>query len=337
MMALRPHICDLQHRLARDLLLDVQIEILHVRRPDVLLEAESIALKIASRGWREYRGTGYDRACRRGLRENWIWSHIVISWAGIKIGRIWQVGQNHVLREGVEEQAVSGAEHRFPLPSNIPCHADAGGTIPVVRLIKVDQPALSHLGECEGSAPCGRSFARDVAEQIVLLADHAEVVPAQPIVQSQPWGDAIIVLQVEAVAPFGCVAERVPEILKTAVHVACEEILQWSRVGIQPTSFEIQHPAEVLVKVLLNGRAVKIETKLEIVSVHLPGKIVKHLVVAVHTVPRNAARRAKLCVPADIHDRQTRVCGPGIQANRAGLKTLVCGEKSLGEPVPADP
>jgi len=60
-------------------------------------------------------------------------------------------------------------------------------------------------------------------EQVVLLADDAEVIPAHAIVQSQTIGPAEAVLHVEAVVIF----ERMPRTVSlryfAAIRVTCQE------------------------------------------------------------------------------------------------------------------
>src|SRR5579862_4458283 len=107
MMTLRSNIRDLHNHLARDLLLEVDVEILHIRRLDVTVETEGIALIRASCRRRVYRTTRNNGPAHGAGRENCCRSNVVIRRPRIKERRIRQVAENHVLREGVKEDAVS--------------------------------------------------------------------------------------------------------------------------------------------------------------------------------------------------------------------------------------
>src|SRR6202451_4005586 len=142
MMALRSYIPDLQHGLACELLLEVQVVVLHIRSLDVAVEAENVALKAASGRRRVHRTAGNDGAAGRARRKNRLRSYVVVCRSGIKERCIRQVPQNHVLREGVEEHAPPGADHRFTLAAHVPSHTDTRGTVPVARVVTLAQSRL---------------------------------------------------------------------------------------------------------------------------------------------------------------------------------------------------
>src|SRR5207253_9387549 len=77
-MSLGSYIAHLQHGSARDLLLDVQIVVLHVRCLDVAVEAEGIALKTARCGRRIDRTAGDDSPANRARRQNCCGPNVVI-------------------------------------------------------------------------------------------------------------------------------------------------------------------------------------------------------------------------------------------------------------------
>src|SRR5579872_5479434 len=338
-MALRSHISDLQHRLAGNLLLDVQIVILHVRRVLFRSEGEHVAFETTSRRRRVHRAAGHDGPAHGTRRENWRRSDVVIRRSRIKERRVRQVPKDHVLGERVEEDSVTGADHGLAFRAHIPRQADARSKIFLVWVIQAAQPWLSDLRQGKVSGSQGpRRKACYVAEQVVLLADYSEVVPAQPIIQRQASPDLVIVLGVETEVVFKCVASRVAKILKTAVHIAREKVLQWSRVAAQqPGSTEFQSAPEVLVEVLLYRGAVEVDAKLYVVPSSLPRKVVEHLVVAVYTVTRNAAGRAELSKAPHKNDRQTLIgcAGACIESDRTGLETLIPWEKPFRKAIPS--
>jgi len=87
------------------------------------------------------------------------------------------------------------------------------GEILVIRIVETAQTGLTDLGESKGSS--GQVKVCDVAEKVVLLADDAEVVPAKPIIKSQPWSYAIAVLGIKAKVVLVGVASRVSKVLET--------------------------------------------------------------------------------------------------------------------------
>src|SRR5208282_373608 len=103
---------------------------------------------------------------------------------------------------------------------------------------------------------------------------------------------------------------------------------------------------EIVVEFRLRHRgAMEIDAELYVVLVHLPGKVVEGLVVAIDTVPGNAGRGAELGNSTHKHVRQARIGRPrsGAQAeagcrthaNGTGVKILIEGIESFGKTVPA--
>src|SRR6476619_2475747 len=100
-MSLRSYISNLQHSLAGELLLDVEVVILHVGRFDVAVESKSIALEGATSGRREYRTARDDRGAqgiaardRRVTKtrgQDWGRPNVVVCRSGIEKRRVWQV------------------------------------------------------------------------------------------------------------------------------------------------------------------------------------------------------------------------------------------------------
>src|SRR5581483_8880304 len=129
-------------------------------------------------------------------------------------------------------------------------------------------------------------------------------------------------------------ARGVSEILESAIHRSGQEILQRTSGG---AAIEFQSTAEVLVEILLDRRAVIVGAELYVVLINLPGEIVEHLVIAVDTMTRNAARCSELSKAAHQNDRQSRIrrAGSGVQPNRAGMEALVGREESFAEAIPA--
>src|SRR5260370_578413 len=139
----------------------------------------------------------------------------------------------------------------------------------------------------------------DVAEKIVLLLHHAEVVPAQPVVERKPRCYTETVLNVETKIVLIRVAGRIPEVLETAGHISREKVLQ--RIASE-TSVEFQPSTEVFIEILLHRSPVEIDAKLHVVLVELPGEVVEDLIVAVDPGTRDTAGRPQLRHTADQDD-----------------------------------
>src|SRR5579859_7695127 len=95
-----------------ELLLDVEVVILHVGRFDVAIEGKGVALVVAACCGCEYGAAGNDRAadCSRRIDRlgggEWI-----VGRTGIAIGRIRQVAESHIVRERVEEHTKTCADY----------------------------------------------------------------------------------------------------------------------------------------------------------------------------------------------------------------------------------
>src|SRR6266851_10381617 len=151
-MPLRSHVADLQYNLVGDLLLDVQVVIFHVGRFDIPVEGENIALRTAGAVW--YSINGYPRLNRPVERQgercllDGVGSNIVICRPGGVKRRVWQVAQEHVLREGVKKHSVAAANDRLAVSENVPGDAGAGCKVLVVGIVEFGQSTgHAHLDE----------------------------------------------------------------------------------------------------------------------------------------------------------------------------------------------
>src|ERR1700730_2990968 len=90
-MALRSNVTDLQHNFARNLLLDIQVEVFHIGGLDILVECEDVAFgRDAARrndgaGWSVVNGTRADASVHghieQGLLDR-VWLNVVIRRSG---------------------------------------------------------------------------------------------------------------------------------------------------------------------------------------------------------------------------------------------------------------
>lgn len=220
------------------------------------------------------------------------------------------MSQSHILREGIEEEAETAPDHGFFLACYVPCGTDAGSKVRLVGVIKLVQPWLADLRKGKGIV--SRVQIGDGAQQVVLLADHAIVIPAQTVVNGKTRGNAETVLSVESEVVFEGVAYGVTGILESTVYGAREEIGE---------IVECQLASEVLAEVLLNGCAVEIDTDFDVMLVQLPREVVENLNVAVDAVARGAGAGPKLGKGATVdgYDRQSAIgeSGAGIETDRA--------------------
>src|SRR5580704_4191943 len=324
-MTLGSDVADLQHHFAVELLLDVEVEVLHVRRLDVAIEAEGVAFIGAASILRTVHGLARDDGSAIGARgDDRVWSDVVVSGSGIEEWCVGQVAEHHVLRESVEEHAPSSADDSLAFAGRIPGSAQARGKVGVDRIVEAAQSGLSDLGESEGSGAWVGRNAGDVAEQVVLLADDAEVVVAEAVVEGEARGGSEAVLNVKAKTIFKGVTSRVASVLEAVGDIAVQEVLQ-TRDDLGATArqllrrvFETKAPAEVLIEVLLDGGAVKVETEFHIVLVELPGEVIDDLVVAVDAMARDAGSGTQLSKVRssgrDQDDRQARIKRTGAIA-----------------------
>src|ERR1700742_632796 len=63
-------------------------------------------------------------------------------------------------------------------------------------------------------------------EEVVLLTDHAEIIPAQPVVEGQPLRDAPVVLEVQSVVVFVGVAVGIAGSGVTAIGDTREKVIE---------------------------------------------------------------------------------------------------------------
>ncbi len=339
-VALRSNVPHLQYCLAGELLLEVQVVVLHVGGLDIAVEAKDVALKAARGRGRKERAPEADRPAHHARRKNRIGTNIVVGRAGIEERRIGQVAKRHVLREGVEEQAESGAHHRSTFSRYVPRSAHARRKVLLVRIVKAAQARLTHLRE--GEATAGEIKTRHIAQQVVLFLDDAKIIPPQTIAKCQPRGCPETVLHVETEVVLVGVAGGVSEILEAAIHESLQKILD-GRTCLAPV--ETQPSAEVLVEILLDRCTVIINAELNIVFVHLPGKAVEDLVVAIDAMARQAAGGAELSNSTHQHDGQAgiertaaiaqRSISRRAKSNRAGVEILVRREEPFRKAVPA--
>src|ERR1700757_4346883 len=153
-MSLGSNIRNLNGGLTRDLLLDIQVIVLHVGSLDIAVEGEHVALEAIR--WRArsrvQRAAGSNRVAGETRIKNRIRADVVVGRARIEKGRIREMAEHHVLGEGIEEHAESGPDYRLPFSSCIPCSADARGEVLFVRVIEAAQSRLAHLRKGEVTA-----------------------------------------------------------------------------------------------------------------------------------------------------------------------------------------
>src|ERR1019366_677323 len=196
-MALRSDVTDLDHGFARELLLDVEVVVLHVWCLDFAVEGEDVALVAAAAdiGGRKHRLLGRNDSTIHAARINWSRANVVISRTRVEVGREGKMAEHHVLREGIVEHAKARPDYGLPFSGDIPCEAGARGKIFLVWVVELAQARLTHLREGEGVAD--RIEIGDIAEKVALFLDHAVVVPTETIIQSQSRRQVEAVLGIE--------------------------------------------------------------------------------------------------------------------------------------------
>src|SRR5262249_2919200 len=125
-------VADLEHGFAGDLLLDVQVEVLHVRRANVGVDDEEIA-KAAEAGvdgvslgnLTDSTALGKRSATRARVRRT-----------GAEAAVPGQVAEKHVLREGVVEDAPAGADHGLAVAGEVVGEGEAGSEVVAVWVVE---------------------------------------------------------------------------------------------------------------------------------------------------------------------------------------------------------
>src|SRR5690242_11722809 len=129
--------------------------------------------------------------------------------------------QEHILRNCVVEQPKSGPQHGLAAAEYVPSNTGARAEILVIRLVEPRKRGRSHLRLGPGSCVGRRVKAghQKIAEQIVLLRDYAEIIPAKPIVQGDPRRQVEAILNIPAIIVLERVASCVARVLESAVDI----------------------------------------------------------------------------------------------------------------------
>src|SRR5580704_347152 len=206
-MPLRTYIPNLQHHLARNLLLHVEVVVLHIRSWKIPVNRENVTARRTARCF-EYRRAWCDRAddSHGGNRRR---PCGVVANAGTEDAVIRQLTEKHILGDAVEKHSPTCADYRAAFAKGIPSHAQARREVLVVRLIHRAQPWLAQLRQRYGL--CYRVKRSDVGEQAVFLADDAIIIPAQPEIESESRTYLPSILSIQAVIVLVGMPNRVAE------------------------------------------------------------------------------------------------------------------------------
>jgi len=197
-MALGTHIANLRHHSSGQLLLDIQVVVLHVWSAYVSVEGKGIALEIARGRIPKYRCSRDHRSANYTCGENGRRSDWVISRPGIEERCIGEMSEEEILGKRIVENAETTAHNCLTGAENVPGRAHAGCKIPVIRVIKLVQSRGPYPRQSKG---CGGGVeTSDVTEQIVLLGDHPKIVPAHTEIERKAGGCPIAVLNKKTVA-----------------------------------------------------------------------------------------------------------------------------------------
>ena len=197
-VALRTDVPDLQHHLARKLLLQVEVVILHVRRGKVAVYRKNVPGRGARwshkcRNSRKYRSGRADRGNRVRTRG-------IVSYSWTKLAVVRQFTKKDVLGNGVKKESPSCAQHGAALAEGIPSHTDARREVFVVRFVYLTQAGLTQLRQSDG-LPDWIEI-RNVGKEVVLLAYHPVVVPAESVIERQSWDRVKTILYIQSIIIF---------------------------------------------------------------------------------------------------------------------------------------
>ena len=155
-------------------MLNVEIEVLYIRRAHLGIDGEEIALRTVA-GVHGRLGIEGRTADRSGRQRVWPKARISRTRAEYTVPR--QVPEKHVLRECVVEQSPSAANHGLTFTRQIVGKSNTRGKVVVV--LPVELIGLNIVP----SAPVRRRI--EGVEHVRLFAGHTEVVPANAVIQSQ--------------------------------------------------------------------------------------------------------------------------------------------------------
>src|SRR5205807_3525065 len=113
-----------------------------------------------------------DRGLRTEAESNCIWANPVVCGAGVE-GIEGKLADKEVLGEGIIVHPPAGAHYCFRIPKSVPCSARSGSEV-----VEVTRIELVYLMECAGGIK--------QAEAVLLIADHARIMPAHSVAERQP-------------------------------------------------------------------------------------------------------------------------------------------------------
>ena len=234
------------------------------------------------------------------------------------------MGQEDVLRKGIEEDAVAGANNGRALAGDIVSHRETRREVLVVLVVETRRSTVR--ADLRQRTAVGW---RQLVEEVVLLAGHAKVVPAQAVVHGQALGPSETVLYVQALVVLSFVAIGIAFRLAATRGQSCEER---SEVG------EAQPAAEIGILNEVDRRAAELVSELPGVPPNLPRVVVNEMPVCVHPLPWNPRACAEDRKRSHRDFWQSAVVWghAGVQADRRWIKALVFREESFDEAVPAE-
>src|SRR5579885_2621040 len=150
-MSLRSDIPDLQRHFAIELVLEIDVVVLHIRRSRVTVYDKRITLEIGASRCIEYWLTGgYHVTAAAHRRNDLRGADRVVSRTGIIERRIRKMPEEKVLREGIVEHSPARADYSGAFAAYVPRSAEAGCKIPIVRFVQSAESSLTYLCQREG-------------------------------------------------------------------------------------------------------------------------------------------------------------------------------------------
>src|SRR5262249_3924403 len=131
-----------------------------------------------------------DHRLGRERKQDWRWSNRIESWSRIeRIER--QLSRKKVLRECVIKQTPTRAHDGLALSVQVPRDSQTRREVVPIAIVQAWQTWRAHLHKTRRRI--------EVTQQVVLLVDHAEVIPAQSEVEGDVGAPAKCVLQISCV------------------------------------------------------------------------------------------------------------------------------------------
>ena len=311
--ALAAHVAQLGRGLLANGTLHVQVPALHVGSGEVARGHEDVIRSAADRRKHRTRAAGPGRTIKAQ------WQHrLRADRVRRNAGDVGVVGDDHVLRNVVVVQAVSGAHHQ--LGSHLPTDSDARREVrPLALPRRVDAARAHHVQQ---------SIRPQVAELVVFLGERPEILPAQAEVGRQVARHLVFILHKQRGAVVEGGALRVARV-GGGVDAAGEERVEI--IGHRAIGVHIQQSALQIVVVARHRDVAELAAEPDDVFYAVDCEVVQELIGLADTSARNAVGAGPQIfqVAVEVNLRQAILSRAHVQSKRGRVHVAI-GRRKAG-------